>query len=249
MAGHPTWDSKCPAYINECTTFATRIPDNLYRYFPTSEEWTWERLTNAKPNSILVPPPFRPTSNSFNQPPPPHARGPQPPPFARRNDNRASVATSSNDIPLGPNRATTPASQPWRSRRTTPATPTTGTTAAIPLPEVEIIRRPGAYTPSAPSTWPSPEVSTPPARTADENPSSQPTTPHPHPENIARPSSGGATITPKRTQGTNKTQRKTRTRKTTIPGPSQRRLTTFLAPSSTNDSSASEIEPESESHV
>ncbi|QRV98602.1 hypothetical protein RhiJN_26621 [Ceratobasidium sp. AG-Ba] len=97
VTGHPTWDTKCPGYYAECASYATRVPDNLYKYFVTSEEWTWEKVTDAK-QSITTPPPFQPTAASYSHPPPP--RVPRPAPFGRAPRSSAPPATNANSIPL-----------------------------------------------------------------------------------------------------------------------------------------------------
>jgi hypothetical protein len=95
--GHPTWDTKCPGYYAECESFATRVPDNLYKYYLTRQQWSWEKITDAKP-SITTAPPFQPTATSFSHPSRP--RGPQPPPFGRY---ACTNTTNSNAIPIPDN--------------------------------------------------------------------------------------------------------------------------------------------------
>ncbi|QRV80506.1 Reverse transcriptase from transposon X-element protein [Ceratobasidium sp. AG-Ba] len=42
--GHPTWATSCPGYATRCANLSDRIPDNCYRFYVTSEAWTWELL-------------------------------------------------------------------------------------------------------------------------------------------------------------------------------------------------------------
>ncbi|QRV84549.1 hypothetical protein RhiJN_12565 [Ceratobasidium sp. AG-Ba] len=111
--GHPTKQCKSPTFIcgtcpgqHDPRTAATGgtftveralVPDNLYKYFVTSEEWTWEKVTDAK-QSITTPPPFQPTAASYSHPPPP--RVPRPAPFGRAPRSSAPPATNANSIPL-----------------------------------------------------------------------------------------------------------------------------------------------------
>jgi len=37
---HASWDRQCPAFLSRCADYDKRNPDNLLRYFPTSETWT-----------------------------------------------------------------------------------------------------------------------------------------------------------------------------------------------------------------
>ncbi|KAF8596971.1 hypothetical protein BDV93DRAFT_403042, partial [Ceratobasidium sp. AG-I] len=39
--GHPTWSTACPNYVTRCMNLTDRVPDNRYKYYVTSEEWTW----------------------------------------------------------------------------------------------------------------------------------------------------------------------------------------------------------------
>ncbi|QRV91983.1 Reverse transcriptase from transposon X-element protein [Ceratobasidium sp. AG-Ba] len=42
--GHPTWSTSCPGYATRCANLSDRIPDNRYRFYVTSEPWSWELL-------------------------------------------------------------------------------------------------------------------------------------------------------------------------------------------------------------
>ncbi|QRV94576.1 Reverse transcriptase from transposon X-element protein [Ceratobasidium sp. AG-Ba] len=210
VQGHPTWDTKCPGYYAECASFATRVPDNLYKYFVTSEEWTWEKVTDAK-QSITSPPPFQPTAAAFSRPPPP--RFPRPPPFGRAPRGPTIPATNANSVPLPTYRsslqpiAMTPSSSApttWGAQPTSslswgdepaPAMPSTPVAPTNPDP--------GRYTPSAP----------PPN--------------HPRPENVASPAPGGSVIQPRATP------RRTGARgssRTASPARSQSIISTYLTP-------------------
>ena len=40
--GHATQDHLCPTYIQQCNELKTRMPENMYKYFPTDNPDTWE---------------------------------------------------------------------------------------------------------------------------------------------------------------------------------------------------------------
>ena len=42
-ANHASWDRDCPSMSAEKKKKAEKDPDSKYRFFPTEEDWTWER--------------------------------------------------------------------------------------------------------------------------------------------------------------------------------------------------------------
>jgi hypothetical protein len=46
MKGHLTWSSACPNYVTRCANLSDCPPDNCYKYYVTSQEWTWQLLSN-----------------------------------------------------------------------------------------------------------------------------------------------------------------------------------------------------------
>ena len=54
--GHPTWSRSCLNFITRQLEHSDRVPDNKYRYYVTSEDWTWELLTNDSRRRSFRPP-------------------------------------------------------------------------------------------------------------------------------------------------------------------------------------------------
>jgi hypothetical protein len=44
--GHPTWFCTCLNFMTQQIAHSDQVPDNKYRYYITSKDWTWELLTN-----------------------------------------------------------------------------------------------------------------------------------------------------------------------------------------------------------
>ncbi|QRV96883.1 hypothetical protein RhiJN_24901 [Ceratobasidium sp. AG-Ba] len=209
VEGHPTWDTKCPGYYAECASFATRVPDNLYKYFITSEEWTWEKVTDAK-QSITTPPPFQPTAAAFSRPPP---RAPRPAPFGRAPRGSANPATNANTIPLSNYRSSL---QPVAMA---PSSSTQATWGAQPESTLSWADEPTPAAPSTPLATPRPD----PMR---YTPSAPPPV-HPRPENIASPAPGGSVIQPRATPRRSAAKGSSRT---ASPARSQSVISAYLTP-------------------
>ena len=60
---HAVWDKECPSMLAEKKKKAERSPDSSYKYYPTKEEWTWERREGPGDNtgSVLAAGPRRAT--------------------------------------------------------------------------------------------------------------------------------------------------------------------------------------------
>jgi hypothetical protein len=50
-SNHAVWDKECPSMLSERKKKADRNPDSMYKFFPTKEEWTWERKEDSTGNA------------------------------------------------------------------------------------------------------------------------------------------------------------------------------------------------------
>ena len=49
--GHPAWDRLCPMFVKHSNRLNARVPENKYRYFPTTlDPATWELLAGPDPS-------------------------------------------------------------------------------------------------------------------------------------------------------------------------------------------------------
>ena len=62
MDGHPSWDHRCPAFLNKCHDMDMRMTENQMPYYPTADPWT-HALRPPKPTPPApVPPQTQPCS-------------------------------------------------------------------------------------------------------------------------------------------------------------------------------------------
>ena len=50
-AGHAVWDRNCSSMLEARKKIAERSPESRYKFFPTEEDWTWERKEDSKDDS------------------------------------------------------------------------------------------------------------------------------------------------------------------------------------------------------
>jgi hypothetical protein len=51
--GHAARDRLCPTFTKHCNDLNTRMPENLYKYFPTDNPSSWELYHNPTPDPYL----------------------------------------------------------------------------------------------------------------------------------------------------------------------------------------------------
>ena len=53
-SNHAVWDRDCPSMQEERRKKAERDPNSRYKFFPTEEEWTWERVEEVSTNTVTA---------------------------------------------------------------------------------------------------------------------------------------------------------------------------------------------------
>ncbi|KIM75154.1 hypothetical protein PILCRDRAFT_79272, partial [Piloderma croceum F 1598] len=52
--GHAAHDCLCPTFLKQCNQLNTKMPKNLYKYFPTNNPNTWELLDPSKNDQLQL---------------------------------------------------------------------------------------------------------------------------------------------------------------------------------------------------
>jgi hypothetical protein len=101
--GHGARDRLCPTYIKQCNNLNTRMPENLYKFFPTDNPSTWE-LADSSQDIHLHPSPdnanddWTPVTHKKRKQYPYLNAQPQDQP---NNRNKTTITTAANSVPLG----------------------------------------------------------------------------------------------------------------------------------------------------
>ena len=98
--GHGARDRLCPAYLKQCTELNTRMPENLYKFFPTANPCTWE-LTDPPENNDHHHQPDIEAYNEWTRVTNKRRKQYSFPPDHDQPNNRNRNATNTNSIPLG----------------------------------------------------------------------------------------------------------------------------------------------------
>jgi len=96
--GHGARDRLCPVYLRQCTELNTRMPENLYKFFPTANPRTWELTDSFRDEHHQQP--SHEGNNDWtevtNKKRKKYSFAPH-----DQSSNRNRTATSTNTIPLG----------------------------------------------------------------------------------------------------------------------------------------------------
>ena len=152
---HAAWDKKCPSYVGEKAKILERHPEYQYKFYLTSESWTWERKHDNKNSTEKW------TGNTYE--------GRRTDPLwknnaARRNDNgwgqRIGTGTLGN-VPIRTTQRALPRTRthtPSQNQAPTQPRPAASSSQSQPQPQPQPIPRPttSAQTPSQSSRPPQP---------------------------------------------------------------------------------------------
>jgi hypothetical protein len=97
--GHATHDRLCPAFLKQCNELNTKMPENLYKYCPTNNPITQERLDPSKNDQQQLS--DIEENNGWTQVMNKRQKQYTSTQPQRPADNHNKTATSTNTVPLG----------------------------------------------------------------------------------------------------------------------------------------------------